>query len=113
MQHSIRERNIWIALHGNELAGVVAIVRENESWSIDQIAVCPHMQGMGVGSELLLEIERIARENNVKRLTLDTAKMMSDLIRLYTRIGFHIYREGNATHNKDSHPRVYMEKILE
>ena len=109
---SIVSGNVWVAFRDNELAGAIVVVREETGWSIDQIAVSPAQQGMGTGSGLLREVEVIARQHGVRQLTLDTAKMMTDLVRLYQRLGFRVYREGGPDHGKDAHIRVFMEKSL-
>ena len=113
LPNSIEQGNVWVAVRAGEILGVVALVPEEHTWLIDDMAVPPQMQGFGIGSWMLEQVEQRARAQGIKSLTLCTARMMSDLLRLYRRLGFEIIMEGPPKHGKDEHPRVYMEKILE
>jgi ribosomal protein S18 acetylase RimI-like enzyme len=62
---------------------------------------------------MLEKIEEIASSRGIKKLTLDTAKMRADLIKLYERHGFRVFNECQPKHGKDNHVRVFMEKSLE
>ena len=109
---SIKAGNVWLAIQEGKMVGAVAIIPEGDTWSIDQVAVSPEMQGQGVGTEMLSSIEVLARNQGIIKLSLDTARMMTDLIRLYKKLGFRIINEGKPKHGKDSHVRVFMEKAL-
>jgi hypothetical protein len=45
-------------------------------------------------------------------MSLNTAEMMEDRVRLYSRHGFRIVRRGLPEHGRDAHVRVYMVKEL-
>ena len=113
LPNSITQGNVWIAVRDDEIVGVVALSPEEHTWLIDEMAVPPQMQGFGIGSWMLERVEQRARAQGIKSLTLCTARMMSDLLRLYRRLGYVIIMEGPPKHGKDEHPRVYMEKMLE
>lgn len=53
-----------------------------------QFAVEPAWQGRGVGSALVDQVERRARETGVVELALDTADSADDLIAFYARRGY-------------------------
>ena len=110
---SIRTGCVWHVFEKDKMVGAIAIVPEKNSWSIDQVAVLPEWQGQGIGTGMLEKVEELARGRGVTKLTLDTARMMTDLIRLYKNLGFRIVNEGKPKHGKDSHVRVFMEKSLE
>ena len=109
---SVEEGNVWLAIREDKMVGAIAIVPKGNSWSIDQVAVPPEMQGHGIGTRMLKEVEALARYRGITKLSLDTARMMTDLIRLYKKLGYRIINEGKPKHGKDSHVRVYMEKTL-
>ena len=113
LPESVAQGKVWVALYEAEMIGVVAISIDDDSWLIDDIAVAPELQGDGIGSWMLQRVEQLARARGIAKLTLNTAKMMTDLLRLYRRHGFYAAREGPPTHGKDNHPRVYMEKLLQ
>jgi hypothetical protein len=58
------------------------------------------------------QIEQTARARDTRTLTLNTAEIMEDRVRLYSRHGFEIVRRGPPDHGKDTHVRVYMAKEL-
>lgn len=109
---SIKAGNVWLAIKGDKMIGAMAIIPEGDTWSIDQVAVFPEMQGQGVGTVMLNKIEELARNQGIIKLSLDTARMMTDLIRFYKKLGFRIINEGKPKHGKDPHVRVFMEKAL-
>ena len=51
-------------------------------------------------------VAEIARSGGLKTLSLTTAEMMEDRIRLYRRHGFEIVRRALPEHGKDAHMRV-------
>jgi predicted N-acetyltransferase YhbS len=53
-----------------------------------QLAVRPEDQGCGIGSALISEVERRARERGAGELALDTAEPAGHLIEYYGRRGF-------------------------
>jgi hypothetical protein len=48
----------------------------------------------------------------VKSVSLQTAEMMSDLLRLYSRHGYLETRRALPAHGDDRHLRVHMKKLL-
>ena len=55
-----------------------------------------------------MRLEEVARAKAAIGLSLMTAEMTEDLIRLYRRHGFEIVRRGPPDHGMDPHIRVYM-----
>ena len=109
---AVGDGRVYGGFDGGHLVGVV-ITEPNESgWTLDQIVVDPARQGDGIGSWLLGQVEAKARAAGAPALFLDTAAMMTDLLRLYARHGFEEIRRGPPTHGRDPHLRVYMQKRL-
>jgi len=98
--------------NGGALVGVAITIRETAGWTLEQVAVAPESQGLGIGSRLIGHVEAEARRHGAPVLFLDTAAMMTDLLRLYRRLGFEERRRGLAEHGRDDHERVYMQKRL-
>lgn len=109
---ALQNGSVYIAVDGGRIVGVAATSNRGRELAIDQIAVLPERQGMGIGGWLLTSIEERARAEGVERMSLDTAMMMDDLLRLYRRHGFREVRRGPPEHGKDTHLRVYMVKDL-
>jgi ribosomal protein S18 acetylase RimI-like enzyme len=52
-------------------------------------------QSQGIGKNLLKNIEKIVKEKNCDRITLDVSKENTNAIKFYKKIGFTIYDEVN------------------
>jgi ribosomal protein S18 acetylase RimI-like enzyme len=102
--------DIYVALDGECIVGVVRTKPREKDLYIHQIAVDPARQGTGVGSWLLQRIDEVARARGLGGLSLETAEMAAANIRLYRRHGFEIVSRGPADHGLDPHVRVYMVK---
>jgi ribosomal protein S18 acetylase RimI-like enzyme len=72
---------------------------------IGKLIVHPSMQGRGVGTELLNELERIC---DCTRCELFTSSKSVRNIRLYERVGYSIYKEEKIS---DRLTFVYLQKI--
>lgn len=112
LEAAIGHGDIYVGLDKTEIVGVVATSRRGDELVIKRLAVDPLRQGAGIGSWLLGQIEQTARGDQVKALSLQTAEMMPDLLRLYYRHGFLETRKALPGHGKDNHLRVYMMKKL-
>lgn len=58
------------------------------SVNLHDFSVLPEVQGCGVGSALLEELERLARERGCAKLTLEVHETNEAARRLYARFGF-------------------------
>jgi GNAT superfamily N-acetyltransferase len=56
--------------------------------SFGQFAVHPRHQGKGIGSEMIVTIERIAKMDGARELAVDTAEGVSVLIDFYKKRGY-------------------------
>ncbi|WP_422000237.1 GNAT family N-acetyltransferase [Reyranella sp.] len=110
---AIARGDVWLAIDGEEIAGVAATARRETGLYIDRLGTAPTRQGTGVGSFLLEHLEEIARAADLAEMSLETAEMAEGNIRLYRRHGFEIVRRGLPSHGLDAHPRVFMVKPLD
>lgn len=109
---AIDRGDVHVALDGPEIVGLVTATRRGDELVIDQLGVAPDRQGNGIGSWLLRQTEHAARNAGVKALTLQTAEIMPDLLRLYARHGFEETRRALPDHGDDEYLRVHMTKPL-
>jgi ribosomal protein S18 acetylase RimI-like enzyme len=106
----LKRGDVYIALDGERIVGAVRTKLQEKDLYIHQIAVEPPQQGTGIGSWMLQRMDEVARARSLGGLSLMTAEMAADNIRLYQRHGFEIVSRGPPDHGLDPHTRVYMVK---
>lgn len=87
------------------------IIKKDEYY-ISNIAVYPEFRGLGIGKELLLFAEKRAKENNLKKLTLDVEKENKNAIEIYKNFGFIIDNEFNLNFHENIFSFYKMIKVL-
>lgn len=78
----------FVAWRGNELVGMLVTRRRKWMLLIENIAVAPVMQGSGLGSELLIRGEQIARDSGRHEVCLYTNAAMVENLAFYARRGY-------------------------
>ena len=82
-----KSQMLIVARVGPRLAGFCSLTVKNNLWQagnlghIDELVVDGCFRGKGVGSRLLEEITKIARENGCKRIELDSAFHRKEVLR--------------------------------
>jgi len=109
---AIAQGDIYIALEGNEIVGAIATRRHDTDLELALIGVDPARQKSGIASFMIGRIAELAQARGVRTLSLNTAEMMEDRVRLYSRHGFAIVKRGPPDHGKDAHIRVHMQRVL-
>jgi ribosomal protein S18 acetylase RimI-like enzyme len=109
---AIEKGDIYVALDGSEIVGAIVTKRHDSDLELSMIGVSPTRQKSGIASWMIGQVEAGARARGTSTLSLNTAEIMEDRVRLYSRHGFRIVRRGLPDHGKDAHVRVYMEKAL-
>lgn len=91
-----------------------AIVR---SWSesevtINQIAIDPVHQGKRLGKQAIETVENEARADGLDAIRLYTAQPQTNLVALYSSLGFQVTAVAPSPSGNDTVPRVFMTKPL-
>jgi len=84
----VRTHRVIVAERGGEIVGLVVLGSNDEGFFVDNVAVDPRHQGIGVGKALLEYAESAAREAGFASIYLYTHERMVENLALYSRIGY-------------------------
>lgn len=97
-----------VLVAGDPAEGFVVSHPRAADWHVENLAVAPGAQGLGLGPRLLAAAEDLGRAAGFARVTLYTNAAMAPALALYPRLG---YRE-TARRTEDGLRRVFFEKEL-
>ena len=92
-----------------DLAALIETVDEGEVLLVENVAVAPGRQGLGLGTRMLALANELARSQGKHRVRLYTNKLWAENIRLYLKLGYVIDREEDV---RPSLVRVHMSKPI-
>lgn len=104
----IADRRVYVAEQDGIVKGVLVLIPQGDAMLLDNVAVAPSAQGLGLGRKLLEFAERAARDAGFRAVRLYTNEAMTENISLYSRVG---YREAHRA-EENGLRRVYMTKPL-
>jgi ribosomal protein S18 acetylase RimI-like enzyme len=93
-----RPRAAWIAEVDGERAGCIMLMpgSDERTAKLRVLLVSPLARGLGIGSRLIDELLRFAREAGYDRVSLWTTSNLTAARRLYERAGFELRSEAPA-----------------
>ena len=100
--------HVHVVEHAGVVQGVLVLIPEKDSMLLDNVAVAPAAQGLGLGRLMLAFAERCAIDAGYDSIRLYTNEAMTENIELYARIG---YAETHRAEEKGLR-RVYMAKPI-
>ena len=103
---SVREGTTWVA--GSPIVAVLTLYQREDHVYVENVAVDPSAQGLGLGRALLDFAEREAVRLGVRRLALVTHEAMTENQSIYAHLGY-VEVERRA---EDGFRRIYLEKRL-
>jgi ribosomal protein S18 acetylase RimI-like enzyme len=90
---------------GDRIVGSVRAYQMNHTCYVERLIVHPDLQRRGLGTKLLKRIEKLFR--TADRFELFTGHRSESNIRLYSRLGYRIFKRESVTERLSF---VYMEK---
>jgi GNAT superfamily N-acetyltransferase len=99
---------VWVMENASEIAGVLVLEDRHDCFLVDNIAVRPDCQGIGIGRVLLDFSEAEATRRGWDKITLYTNAMMTANVAIYAARGY-VERERRT---EKGFSRIYMEKRL-
>lgn len=100
-----------LALIGDQVVGSAYYSPEAEYVYLGRLAVLPEYRGRGIGSALVAEVERRARELGIARVRLGVRLALRHVRALYERLGYRVYEERRHEGFAET-TYVMMEKLL-
>ncbi|MGA3189884.1 MAG: helix-turn-helix domain-containing GNAT family N-acetyltransferase [Bryobacteraceae bacterium] len=101
-----RREHCWIAEQDSSILGSVTLVKKSATVAkLRLLYVEPTARGMGVGSRLVQECIRFAREAGYRKITLWTNSILMAARRIYEREGFQIVEIKGAYETWELHLR--------
>ncbi len=104
----IRDGRVHVIEHDGIVQGVLVLIPQVDAMLLDNIAISPAAQGLGLGRIMLTFAEAAAAAAGYSAIRLYTNEAMTENIALYTRVG---YSETHRAEEKGLR-RVYMSKPL-
>ncbi len=104
----IAERRVSVIEHEGCVQGILVLIPQTDAMLLDNVAVAPAAQGLGLGRKLLEFAEQAAVASGFRSIRLYTNEAMTENIALYSRAGY------AETHRVEENglKRVYMVKPL-
>lgn len=105
----IARQVVWVVPEPDQaIAGVLVMLAQPGALFIENVAVHPRRQGLGLGGRLLAFAEQHARAIGVAEMRLYTNAKMTENIALYEHLGF----EQTDRRVESGFQRVFMRKRL-
>jgi GNAT superfamily N-acetyltransferase len=108
MRLRVAEGVVWVLEEGAEMAAIIVLLPAPDYLLLDNIAVSPTRQGLGLGRRLLAFAKDEALRRGYCEIRLCTHEMMMENQRLYASIGY----EETGRGSEARYDRVFMRKQL-
>jgi ribosomal protein S18 acetylase RimI-like enzyme len=104
----IKDFRVHVLERDGAVAGLLVLIPQADAMLLDNVAVAPTAQGLGLGRLLLQFAEEAAREAGYASIQLYTNEVMTENIELYSRLGYKVSHRAEENGLR----RVYMIKSV-
>jgi GNAT superfamily N-acetyltransferase len=104
----IEAQRVQVLERDDAIDGLLVLIPEAEALLLDNVAVSPHAQGLGLGRTLMAIAEQTALDLGYCAIRLYTNEAMVENLAIYQRLGYVETHRGEENGLK----RVYMCKVL-
>jgi ribosomal protein S18 acetylase RimI-like enzyme len=102
----IRRHDVTVLTTGENIIGVLVLIKQERNLLLDNIAIHPDYQGQGFGKRLIAVAEERARNAGCDAVRLYTNEQMIENIEFYKKLGF----EETERRVEQGYRRVYLHK---
>ena len=90
---SVRAHRFDLLYRDGELAALVETIVEPDHLLIENLAVSPACQRLGLGRKLMAHVESLAASLGFAEVRLYTNKLFAENVAFYAKLGYRVYRE--------------------
>jgi GNAT superfamily N-acetyltransferase len=104
----VLEGVVWLLEEGAAITGIIVLLPMTNYLLLDNIAVSPARQGLGLGRQMLAFVEAEALRRRYREIRPYTHQTMVENLRLYASIGYEETGRGTDA----GYDRIFMRKQL-
>ena len=121
----VAARHLWVAVPGEEIAGVAAVTTKQEpeyadvGWDLSEpavvihrLAVDPEYRGRGIAQALMREAENEARRRRIAVLRVDTNTRNEATQKLFPKLGYELAGEIELSFRPGLRFRCYEKRLV-
>ena len=90
---AVRSHRFDLLYVDGKLAALIETIPQADHLLIENVAVSPPLQGLGLGRKLLAHAEKVAASLGFSEIRLYTNKLFAENVQLYRKLGYRVDRE--------------------
>ena len=102
----IADRLVRVLCRDGRICGVLVLIEKDDHLLLDNVAVAPEAQGLGIGRRLVEAAEEVAGNLGYATVRLYTHETMAENVALYEHLGFAVTHKATER----GFDRIYMAK---
>ena len=107
-QAQVAAGNVWVLVLEGEIVGLIVLVPEPGYMLLENVAVAPEKQRLGLGRRLVEFAEASSRQCGYREIRLYTNELMHENLAWYARLGY----QETSRRVDSGFKRVFMSKTI-